>query len=124
MTIQQRSLVRPSDSCLNNNVPEGVNGLCYYASSINSPLFSRRWSLQQRQTMKENAGGVYFGSFFPIFPHPSPFWPPPDNAYIFIYLYIRHTCIIYVCVCMCVWGECIAVEVPSVVYCYRRRTCA
>jgi hypothetical protein len=39
--------------------------------------------------------GVYFGSFFPIFPQPSPFWPPPDSAYIYIYIYIYIYLFIY-----------------------------
>lgn len=84
---------------------EGVNGLCYYASSINSPLFSLGWSLQRTAVDNEEApaaaGGVYFASFFPVFfsylPSSIALRRPPldDNACI-----RKLRVFTYICVCV------------------------
>lgn len=109
---------RRTNFCLNNAVPEGVNGLCYYASSINSPLFSRRWSLRASAAAKRDNDeerrdrGSYFVRFFlrPIFPHPSlslslPIWPPSTmREYNGTHTHTPRTCIFACDSCMCAFG--------------------
>jgi len=74
--------------------------------------------------MKENAGGFILVLFFLSSLVHRPFGRRPTSR---IYVYLSYVCNMYtraMCVYVCVWGESIAVEVPSVVYCRRRRTCA